>query len=601
MKNKISFYQIVNSFIRLLAAAIIFVLFLHSIFSTSFIGWIENEDGSLCKRTLNITDSPWKHFVVFVVFILCLWIIFHSYRKLKVNGKTRKIDSKWILLGFSLLTCALGICWIAVTQLKPGNDPAKVYAIAMQWRNGDFSAFEKGEYLFNYPFQSGIILFYYLMSYLVGMNNYVGLQIINAVALAVIYYFIAKLAQKFWKEDKAVPVMAYLAVLCWVPMLYYVTYLYGIIPGMAFAMAAVYLVMQYLESGRIRYGIGAAICIGIAIVLKSNCLIYLVAMSCFLVYDAIDSFGRKGKENENEWKPRRWLCSLLCVAMMVLSYVGCTKAYQKTVENISGYELSDGAAMVSWVFMGLQDSEDATGPGEYNGYIIDIFKRYHYDSELVKEATITDIKKVIKRMSENPLDDGVTFFAKKMAFQWNDPTFVAMERTEGRESAKAIPGFARSLIDGQAKVTLSVILNYVQTLIWIGVLLYLFIRWKSRNLYELMGIVIFLGGYLFHFVWESGASYTIPYFLVLIPYAVKGYLDLTREIEDTALAVKNGTMQWKRRKIVTIIMGLTLTVLFVGLLQTTNLFHKTIALDDGTEAMNQFYHQEATNVGEEGY
>ena len=48
-------------------------------------------------------------------------------------------------------------------------------------------------------------------------------------------------------------------------------------------------------------------------------------------------------------------------------------------------------------------------------------------------------------------------------------------------------------------------------------------------------------------------------------------------------------------------MGLALTVLFVGLLQTTNLFHKTIALDDGTEAMNQFYHQEATNVGEEGY
>lgn len=115
MKNKNSFYQIVNSFIRLLTAVIIFVLFLHSIFSTSFIGWVENEDGSLGKRTLNITDSPWKHFVVFVVFILCLWIIFHSYRKLKVNGKIRKIDSKWILPGLSLLTCALGICWIAVT------------------------------------------------------------------------------------------------------------------------------------------------------------------------------------------------------------------------------------------------------------------------------------------------------------------------------------------------------------------------------------------------------------------------------------------------------------------------------------------------------
>ena len=141
MRNKITFYQIVNSFIRLLTAAIVFVLFLHSIFSTSFIGWMAKEDGSLYKRTLNITDSPWKHFGVFVVFLLCLWIILHGYRRLKTSGKIHAINSKWMILGLSLLTCALGIYWIAITQLKPGNDPAKVYAIAMQWRNGDFSAY----------------------------------------------------------------------------------------------------------------------------------------------------------------------------------------------------------------------------------------------------------------------------------------------------------------------------------------------------------------------------------------------------------------------------------------------------------------------------
>lgn len=66
------FYRIVNGMIRLLLAGAVFLLFLHSIFSTSFVGKLIREDGSEQERTLNITDSPLRHLMVFFLLTAAL-------------------------------------------------------------------------------------------------------------------------------------------------------------------------------------------------------------------------------------------------------------------------------------------------------------------------------------------------------------------------------------------------------------------------------------------------------------------------------------------------------------------------------------------------
>ena len=201
------------------------------------------------------------------------------------------------------------------------------------------------------------------------------------------------------------------------------------------------------------------------------------------------------------------------------------------------------------------------------------------------------------RMSENILDEGVTFFARKNAFQWNDPTFISLDRTRGRTSAVVLPAFVKSLIDGQGSVILSVLLNYAQTLLLLGMLLYVLLRWRSDNLYELLGAVVFLGGYLFHFIWESSASYTIPYFVILIPYAVKGLADYIRSVAAVPARWKEcrkdkaavAALLWRNK----LAAGSGLVVLaFLFFFSRTNLFDRTIALNDGKEARAQFYHED---------
>lgn len=620
MEQEHIFSRIVNGTIRLLLAGAVFLLFLHSIFSTSFVGRLILEDGTHQERTLNIADSPLRHLLVFVVLTAALLLgrkLWRSFSERK-NGQEDLHGSKeagllWgnaVFWGMTLLTVILAASYVGMTQLYPGSDPAKVYEIVMQWRQGDFSSFEEGAYLFCYPFQSGIVLYFYLLSFLFGEGNYVALQLVNVAYLAVIYGLLTKLSglfgvsakegtQGFEKKGKGLQTTVYLGLLIWVPLSFYVTYLYGILPGMALSLGAVYFAQQYLAKRRYRYIAAASLCMGSATVIKMNCLIYLIAIACFLVYDAISLWFLSG---EKKWK--EGAVSLLFIVCMGLGVGICTQASNAVVERIAGRDLPEGEVMLSWVVMGMQEAP--LGPGGYNGYIGNVFTEYHYDTELVTQASAEELRKIVTRMLEYPVDEGIPFLARKTAFQWNDPTFICLDRTRGRKGGVGMPGWLKSVIEGRGSVRLSILLNYMQTLIFLGMLLYLFLRWKKGSLYELMGAVVFLGGYLFHMFWESSASYTIPYFVLLIPYAVCGMAEwaafLERGVErlrragrESAGKTEEASGQMGRSVVIGRVLTAAVVVVFCLLVLAftrTNLFHRTLALNDdlqGIDASAQFY------------
>lgn len=582
MREKNPFYSIVNSVIRILVTGIVFLLFLHSIFSTSFLGETAKEDGTMQTVTRNIADSPMRHLFVFLVITAGALLLYRGLGKRQTVRKRMDQQADKIVGILCLVVFLAGAGWIMLTQLLPGSDPAKVYAVAMQWRAGDFTAFEEGNYLFCYPFQSGIVLFYYVLSFVFGTDHTIGLQFVNLAALVIIYYLLARFIRFQWQEDKLMPAAVYLALMGWVPLFFYITYIYGILPGMACSLGAVCLAAKYLRTRRVRYMVGSALCIGLATVLKMNCLIYLVAIACFMLYDAADLLLVKKESG------KKWMASIGFVLVMALGVWGCNQITESCVEHLSGYDMPEGEVMLSWVVMGLQEAP--RGPGNYNGYNGNVFFDNNFDTDLANEQSLADLKKIIKRMAADPLDEGVDFFARKTAYQWNDPTFISMERMSGRKSAIELLEPVKSLIDGKGSVILSVCLNYVQTWILAGMLLYLLLHWRSRNLYELMVAVVFLGGYLFHLIWESSASYTIPYFVMLIPYAVKGFCDWVRTLDRLINDIKSGAKLTPG--VCRTAIGIVCVVLIVLGAGRTKLFHNTIALDDGIEAEAQFYQRD---------
>ncbi|MCM1268183.1 MAG: hypothetical protein NC302_09795 [Bacteroidales bacterium] len=596
--------------VRVLFALLILGLFLQSIFSTSFIGAIAGADGSLQDRTLNIADHPLFHLVIlFVSVVLLVWLRrgWQRIRQKTEGSFFAKISQSGWLTFLCFFLGAAGCFWILTTQLAPISDQAKVYDIALEWRNRNFSSMAEGGYLFRSPHQTGIVLFYYLLSFLFGRNNYVGIQFLNVAALVLAYFFLAKTAGLCWKDDRKIAVKVYLCLILWLPPFFYVTYLYGILPGAACSFAAVYLAARYLESRKYSFMVAASLCIGAATVFKKNFLICLIAIVCVLIYDMVVTSVKKER-----------IRSLLFIAMMLLAMKGCNLAVERYAERLTGHETAQGEAMMSYVGMGLQDG--GIGPGAYSGYTIHLFEIYHYDTEQITEVSFTDAKTILKRYLRNPLEEGIPFFAKKTAFQWNDPTFSGLKLSADRRSAIVLPDFAKSVIEGKIGVGISVFLNYMQTMILFGVLGYLILCRNRKDSYDLFGMILFLGGFLFHMFWEANSTYALPYYIVLVPYAVKGWLDIVQNADakckevvragrsvrekgeqSRAAAGKDRKMPEARQvcRIAVVLVVIVLLLLF----GRSSLFADTIALDDGAEAKEQFYRRTQTQEAgiETGY
>lgn len=590
-----SFERVVNIFIRVILAVVVFMLFLHSIFSTSFIGQIPGDDGGIQDHTLNVADSPLTHLLIFLVITIVSVVLCRIFRKREI-----RIRLNAVLLIIAAAGFLLGTVWILATQLYPGSDPAKVCRVAAEWRAGDFSAFEQsvdGEegYIFRYPFQSGIVLFYYLLMGLLGTENYVGMQFVNLLALTVSYYLIVQILGQFWREDKTSVVLAHMALILWAPYMFYITYLYGIMPGMACSLGAVYCVVRYLERRKLWYMLPAALLMGIATVFKMNCLIYLVAIGCFLVYDAAESLLEREAEKRAK---KTWIVSLVFLAVMGLGVAGMNRAVNSYVEHLSGYEMPEGQVMLSWVVMGLQEAPK--GPGNYNGFNGNVFTQSNYDTELANELSKEALKEQLRWMREAPVEHGLVFFARKTAYQWNDPTFISLDRMAGRDSKIEKSPLVRSLIEGKGCTYLSIALNIVQTLILAGALFYLLFTGKKAKVPELIIYVVFLGGFLFHLVWESSASYAIPYYVLLIPYAAKGFAEYIRRADrawtwlagESADRKREDVRRFFSRENVSLITGAAILLALLIVFGQTDLFKRTIDLNDdlkGFHASEQFY------------
>lgn len=593
-----SFERIVNILVRAIIAVVVFLLFLQSIFSTSFIGQIPGEDGGIQDHTLNVADSPFLHLGILLTVTVVSVVLYRAYQKREHN--IQHIGLNAVLYIIAVAGFLLGTVWILATQLYPGSDPAKVCHVAAQWRAGDFSAFEQlvdGEegYLFRYPFQSGIVLFYYLLMGILGTENYVGLQFVNLLALTVSYYLIVQILKQFWKEDKAAVILAHTALILWEPYMFYITYLYGIMPGMACSLGAVYCVVRYLGTRKPLYMLPAALLMGIATVFKMNCLIYLAAIGCFLVYDGIKGLLEK---EQGKRTGKSWLISFLFLAVMGVGVAGTNVVVNSYVEHLSGYEMPEGQVMLSWVVMGLQEAPK--GPGNYNGFNGNVYTKSNYDTELANELSKEALKAQLAWMGEDPVNNGLVFFARKTAYQWNDPTFISLDRMAGRDSKIEMSPAVLSLIEGKGCTYLSIWLNIVQTLVLLGALFYLLFTCKKTKLYELIVCVVFLGGFLFHLVWESSASYAIPYYVLMIPYAAKGFTEYIRWadralrwlMEEAADRKKEDIRGFFSRKNAPLIGSAAVLLALLVLFGQTDLFKRTIAFDDdlkGFHASEQFY------------
>ena len=254
----------------------------------------------------------------------------------------------------------------------------------------------------------------------------------------------------------------------------------------------------------------ASLSISIAILLKTNSLIILIAVVLILAYN----FVRNAKAE--------YLASIMAILII---YLLSTKGLSFYINDMTRLE-KGGIANSSYFAMAFMENSEK-GPGWYNGYINDTYEKHGFNTEKASAESEIKLKELLNGFKNNPANL-VSFISRKTVSQWNEPTFESLYILYKRDSLTNTPVWFKNLSVPTSNLnkTIREIMNIIHILVLFGAFSYFVLEYKNITIKKLVLAVIIIGGFLFHTVWEAKSQYILVYFILLIPYAVAGYSTL---------------------------------------------------------------------------
>lgn len=454
----------------------------------------------------------------------------------------------------TIIWFALLIAIVAGTSLHMVHDQYKVYHGANDFLNGNFTNWKPHNYFYAYPYINGMVLMEIPFIWLFGVDKaYLAMQYINILFWYGTILLLTKMAEKYF--GKKVERFTYFTLLVFLPMWLYVTFVYGTIPAMFFGVLSFYLEQKYEENGKWKVLLCSLFSMILSVAWKSNFQIFLIALMLMLFIHGI--------RTKQKWSFIGSIAALilLCFELTWISMF---------VHSITGESVEGNTPTITWVAMGLQDSSIA--PGWYNAYTENMYALHNYDQEAITQASIENIKYNIDLFCREPMY-ALRFFFRKTASMWNNPSFQSLTIVTKRNIYGTLSYFWKDLLyDGGAKnVVLRVVMDIMHSMTLFGMVLHVILNRKRQDLKHGILKVTFIGGFLFHLVWEAMGQYALPYYILIIPFAVHGYELLVRRLQtlfantntvkEKAVAIKNASLNTGSGKRM---LALAVVILFIA-------------------------------------
>lgn len=434
-----------------------------------------------------------------------------------------KHGNKFVIAALALMTVFL-IVWVASTQFWYYSDMELIFLWADALLCGNYDAWLPGGYAYMCPHQNGLLLFVALLLKFFSLGESFSIFYGLNIVFYVITVISLALSWRLLVRDKAVNCVQMLMLICYLPYSFYCMMMYGNVIGLGFSCAAITLLLYYFQNHKISFLAGSALCMVLGIIFKQNEMIILVGLAILLFFDLIKTKEKRGR------------AALLAAGYLAIVLLG-VQLPNLIVEQITGIEVSEGEGKLPYIGMGLQDGAGPLesgmmykAPGWYNDYNHALFAANDYDSEATAEAALDYIKERLGEFAENPAL-GWRFFNRKLASEWNNPTFECFSIQNARNTGLELNGVVKSTINDGGKINLLLIyvLDIGQSILLFGILLYL-ISADQADWGQLLFCILFIGGFIFFAFWEAKCQYVVPFFFLLIPYAYLGYRELAQRL-----------------------------------------------------------------------
>ncbi len=416
----------------------------------------------------------------------------------------------WVQIIFtSAVTITLGCIWVYSSNLAPTEDSGMVTYASWEASKNHLAFLQpENRYFHNYSYQLGYVLFNEVLirvfEHFKPVENLLFLEVINVILLAVGYSAIIYINHLIF-NDKRVTAVTSLLLMLSAQTLIFCSFLYGIIPGMCFAVLAVMFMVLYLKKDNFIFAPFSAVFLGLSVMIKQNNLIVLVAVCCILF---VTMFRRK-----------KFIRDILFIAASVGVCVAVNPAVSSFYEKRADLELGDAIPITSWVAMGLDEAGNA--PGWYSGvHTVVLHADCQFDAELTNTRAKEVIKKRLKYFKENPQYCN-EFFYRKFMSQWNETSYESIWNNQIRTNYFPRKKLAEWVCT-KGELPVKRYMDCYAQLIFMAVFVGIIACLKNKNFLSITFPVIILGGMLYHLIAEAKSQYAVPYFILMMGFAGYG-------------------------------------------------------------------------------
>lgn len=510
------FMSFCRTFIGIIVLVFMAVLTFSSLFFTTGMEIVKAEDVQdsaiyRMKESLEwvvyYSDSFFGNMIWLVICIAACFFVLPLMKRLTL-GQELVIIVAW--------TMYLGIFWVYSSMNAPSEDSYMVTWASSEFAKNNFGLLSD-RYFSNYSYQLGYVFFNEILMRLGNTfgepKNLLYLEVINVIMLAAAYVGIILINKRVFKDRRVCDITVLLLAFAAQPIIFSV-FLYGIIPGITFAIYAVLFMVIYLQTDKFRYAVPSAVFMALAIMTKSNNNIVLVSVVILTLAAML--------------KRKKFIKDISYLTLTLILSLSISPAICNMYENRSGIELGDSVPYVSWFALGFNEADNA--PGWYNsGYTVGALERNNFNAEDTSKESMKEIKKRISYFSKNP-QYRHDFFYKKFVSQWNETSYQSIWNNIVRRKYNE-PGKLATWVCGSGQKGVKRYMDIYAQLIFAAVFVGIISCLKNKNFLSVTFPLIILGGMMYHLLAESKSQYAMPYFILMIGFAAYGLMviyDLAR-------------------------------------------------------------------------
>lgn len=485
----------------------------------------------------------------------------HSDIYIYINKISYKIVRKYLLI-YSAVFATVIICSQKIDTTLAFVDPGNVYKATLNAHSGYINTFQQ---------QIGFYYYCKWISFIFGHSNTLVFALLNIILLILIYYSLIEISYLLFNSNSISNCLNVFLFLCFGPLIL-VIHQYNDYPAFASQFYALVCVIRIYNTAIIHKSLKSfvfalirrrdfylsIILLVFATVMRENSIIISLSIVVFCLILLI--------KNRNLIFTAFLFMILISLSIgIVIPKIHNSYLFKEDLDPIpSTYYLllgnMDGDAlnylhpvvykkMIKGKICKDERYKNLVGcgfsysrPGLWNSYgfvyIVnrDIERAKSKDPEYLKknnkyvaEQTKKDLKKLVKYRINNPVG-AMNFYKEKFISTYGDSLSDGLTMMTLMYSKNKTTEYYSNPIGDffDNETTLNwlyvCIFNPFYLLCMIFSVIALWVRRKKLNYLQLVPLIAFIGGFLFHvFLWETRPRYVLPYMLLMLIYAAVGY------------------------------------------------------------------------------